>query len=146
MAHVVEQIMTAVAAQVTALAVTGSNVTRDRVYTLEPADMPNLSVFQGNSSVSQNGVLSHATSNLTVYIEINVVSLTGATTTINQIWREIHIALMANRTLGLSSNVIDVTPLGSDDPVINSDGDQPIVSMRTSWDVLYRHSIGDPGV
>jgi hypothetical protein len=55
-----------------------------------------------------------------------------------------HIAIMADRTLGLSAFVIDTRYAGSEAPEIDAVQEYTAARLVTRWHVHYRMNIGDP--
>lgn len=55
----------------------------------------------------------------------------------------IHKAIMADTTLGLPY-VIDVNPIGQQEPERSNEGDRYTSATRVSWQVTYRSSLTDP--
>ncbi len=136
-----EQIMSAVLTAVTGLATTGANVERDRDY---PTDADNsISVEQGSDTVLEEQGNAFIDSMLEFSVVAYVKKNNTYTTQINQIRKEVHIALMADRQLGLPGIVIDLIPLGAEQPEVAANSEKPVVRMPINFQVLYRHSITD---
>lgn len=55
-----------------------------------------------------------------------------------------HVAIMADRTLGLSNFVIDTRYQGADAPETEPFGEYTSARLTTVWQVHYRMNIGDP--
>ena len=73
------------------------------------------------------------------------VKTTGVLDTLlNQIRREVWVAMMADRTLGLPY-VIDVRPLGDNEPELSDELEKGAARQRLFFLVKYRHSVADPG-
>jgi hypothetical protein len=137
--HKVEQIMVDVQTLITGLATTASRVARGRVYPHPVA--PALSLFQGQS-VPLNDSFPLQDSELTVNIVGHSRAGEGATDTeLNQIAKEVVIALLADTTLG--GTVIRTRWSGNQEPSLSGEGDKPISSMIMSFLVHYRHSYTD---
>lgn len=143
--HRAEQIVARTVVTVTGLTTTGSRAYRGRAYPLQTANLPGLCVFQGpdrpQSDTSSYGFID---SDLTVYIDIYVKTVTSQVDTLlNQIRKELVIALSASYTQGLSF-VIDTVEGDADEPDLNGESDQPVARLRTSWVFRYRRSRTDP--
>lgn len=142
--HRAEQIVVDVITTLTGLTTTGTNVFRGRVYPLQTANLPGLCVFQGPDRPQETSSYTHIDSDLTVYVDIYVKSSTAQVDTLlNQIRKEVVIALSASYTQGLSF-VIDTVEGDADEPDLNGDSDQPAARLRTSWVFRYRRSRSDP--
>lgn len=143
--HRAEQIVARTVVTVTGLTTTGMRVYRGRVYPLQTANLPGLCVFQGQDRPqSDTSSYNFIDSDLTVYIDIYVKSAASQVDTLlNQIRKELVIALSANYTQGLSF-VIDTVEGDADEPDLNGDSDQPTARLRTSWIFRYRRSRSDP--
>lgn len=136
---IAEQLMSSVEALVTGLTTTGSNVSRGRAY--PHPSYPAISLFQGADS-PLNESYPTQDSELTVNVVGHVRSTEGATDTqLNQIRKEVVIALLADYTL--SGKAIRIRWAGAQEPVISGDGDKPISSMIMSFVIHYRHSYED---
>lgn len=136
--HRAEQIMQAVAAAVTGLAATGSNVERGRVIPFETAPGISVSMADDDTQSVMSGLVDSALElELTAHAKV-IDSLPE--TELNQIRAEVYAALMADRTQGLPF-VIDTIPLGADKPEISGEADQPTGQLVTRWQVKYRHSL-----
>ncbi len=133
--------MTTVLSKVTGLTTTGSNVFRGRIYPLEDTDLPALTIYMGSDSpLGENGpdTFSFIDSDLNVNISIHVkTSATQVETTLNLIRREVHVALMADVTQGLSY-VHTTLPFGTDEPQLSGEGEKRTAVMETNWAVRYR--------
>jgi len=143
--HRAEQIVADVITTLTGLTTTGDRVYRGRSYPLQSANLPGLCVFQGpDRPQTDTSAYSHIDSDLTVYVDIYVKSSASQVDTLlNQIRKEIVIALSASYTQGLSF-VIDTIEGDAEEPDLNGDSDQPVARLRTSWIFRYRRSRTDP--
>ena len=138
-----EQILAAVTTAVTGLATTGANVFRGRAYPLEAADLPGLLVYMGPDTPNQELMESFIDWQLGVAIEAYVQSATVTLdTTLAQIRKEVHAAIMATPALGLAF-VIDTVPLLASEPEVEGEGSQPIGRRRLEFVVSYRSSRTD---
>ncbi len=134
-----EQIMSSILTKVTGLSVTGSEVERDRDY---PTDKDNsLSVEQGAEELAErtNAFIDNF---LTVSIVAYVKKTTAYSTQLNQIRKEVYIAMMADRTQGLSF-VFDTIPSGIGAVEVVNTMDKPAARMAIEFTIHYRHSLTD---
>lgn len=149
MPHRVEGIMTTVVANLTGLATTGANVVRGRVYPIEAGDLPALSVYMGpDEPIGDDGPtnVQFQDSNLEIRVTAHVKTpSTQVDTLLTQIRREVHVAMMADYTQGLSY-VMNTIPLGADEPDLSGEGEQPSATMDMNWLIRYRAPILDPEV
>ena len=142
MTHRAELIMAAVLTNVTGLTTTGARVSRGRAYPVETT--PALTVESGNDQiVVQN--LSFIDREMDVLITAHVKTTGQYDTTLNLIREQVHIALMANRSQGLISVIIDTMPVGDEAPELTGDADKPTARQRMNWRIKYRHAVTNPG-
>ncbi len=138
-----EQILAAVTTVVTGLATTGTNVFRGRAYPLESNDLPGLLVYLGPDTPSQDLMESFIDWQLGVGVECYVQSATTTLdTTLAQIRKEVHAAIMATPRLGLSF-VSDTAPGPAAEPEIEGEGSKPVGRRRLEFIVTYRSSRAD---
>lgn len=138
-----EQIMDAITATLTGLTTTGSNVARGRVYALE--SWPALTIYQGADIPLQNyvGPADYIDSDLAVTVRAHAKSAsTQIDQVLNQIRKEVHIAMMTDETQGLSFVYI-TTPQGASDPILSGEAEQPGGMMDINFTIRYRHAYGD---
>jgi len=142
--HHAETIMQTLFAQLQNLTATGTNVERGRgqPVTVTPA----LTLEQGADQLS-DGVNNTAFIDRLLNVRVIAHVKTGAQfdTELNQIRQEVFIALMADRTQGLSSIVLDTIPTGDDDPELSVEIDQKVGRQVMNFDIKYRHSLTNPG-
>jgi len=140
-----EQIVAAVNTTVTGLTTTKQNTRVNPVYTQEPDNLPALDIFQGDDvNLSELGAtnVSFVDNDLSIIFRAYVRKNNNYVVNLNLIRKEIHIALMADHTQGLSF-VITTIPQSAGTPVLEF-GDKPISTMDMSFIFRYRHSITDP--
>lgn len=142
--HFAQQIIDAVVTAVTGLTTTGSNVRRGDTWPFGDDQSNALTVKQGVSDPidAQNW------ENYTVRLEIIIT--THAKTTaeqadseLTQMAKEVFIALMADRTLGLPF-VMDCDWTGNDEPDTDVSGELITARQDNRFAVTFRHSITDP--
>lgn len=143
--HRAEQIVVAVLAKVTGLTTTGTRVFRGRVYPLQDNEEPGLCVFMGpdNPEEPEAGKFNLIDSMLTVTVSAYVKTSTSQVDTVlNQIRKEVTIALQAVYTQGLAF-VLD-TIEGTATPSLSGEGDKPSGYLNMDWKIQYRRSRLDP--
>ncbi len=142
--HKAEQILSAVITKVTGLTTTGANVFRGRVYAVPDGRLPALCVFMGTDEVIGQWSHQHVDSLLTIHIDAKVKdSAAQVDTTLNQIRKEVAIALQADITQGLSF-VQDTQEGDAAEPDLSGEADKPIASQRLEWVFRYRRNRTDP--
>lgn len=148
MASYAEDIMTAVTATLTGLTTTGANVFRGRLHALSDAEIPALSIYQGNDDVLDDFGTSnfqYVNRDLTVRIEAHVKTNSQAVDTLlNLIAREVYIAMLADHTQG-KGYVLTTIATGNAEPVISGEGEKPTAMMTMGFNIRYRHTYADPG-
>lgn len=141
--HRAEQIIVALVSRVTGLTTTGTRVYRSRHYPLQTSELPGLCVYMGDDEPIDSTSYSLIDSAFVVSIEAHVKATSGIDTTLNQIRKEVVIAIQANPTLGLAF-VIDTLEGRASKPEITGEGEQPIAMQRLDFLVKYRRSRLDP--
>ena len=148
-----EAILAAVETAITGLTTTGTNVERGKVYGYQPSELPALGLYMGADSPLaeyQTGLIDWE---LNIRIESTVsidaadnASLTDSTieTKLNLIRSEVHAAVMADHTLGLSY-VIDIMPGTASEPILSGEGAEPTGSQVIEYLIHYRTSRADIG-
>jgi len=144
-----EQIIAAIKTAVTGLTTTGTRVQRGQVYNHEETKLPALGVVMGADepvSEYQNEFIDWA---LTVRIEASANIESDYITqdslidqALNQIRKEVYVAVMADHTQGLAF-VIDTDPGPASEPVLSGDGALPIGSQAIEFIITYRTSRQD---
>jgi hypothetical protein len=142
--HRAEQIIAAVATAVTGLTTTGANVERGQLWPYGSDRAAALTIAQGPVDPLDGQPMALVTARLEVRIIAHVKATTATVdSTINQIAKEVYIALMADRTLGLSF-VIDTEWTGTSDTEQDSDSEGITARAAFTFAVTYRHSLTDP--
>jgi hypothetical protein len=139
-----EQIIAAVKTTVTGLTTTGTRVQRGQVYNHEETKLPALSVFMGADIPVNEYQVNLMDWDLTVRIEAVALIETDYITqdslidqALNQIRKEVYIAVMANHKQGLAF-VIDTDPGPAAEPVLSGDGAKPIGTQVIDFTIRYR--------
>lgn len=142
--HKDEQVMDAVVAVVTGLTSTGVNVKRGRVYPHDDSALPALSVYMGPSEPVGDPNAQYQDRMLDVRVEAFAKESTDTLDqTLNQIKKEVYIAMQATPTLGLGF-VFDTTWSGDTEPDLQDGSNKPTGSVVMNYRVHYRHSYTDP--
>jgi hypothetical protein len=141
--HRAEQILDAVVAILRAASI--EEVGKHRVESYQEGDAPAISVRFGADDPAELGSIPVIDSVLTVSL---IASAKGATeadvvAALLDLRKRSHIALMADRTLGLSF-VSDVRYRGAAAPEIDADAENYGGRQETQWAVPYRMNLADP--
>ena len=145
---IAEQIMGAVITKLTGLTTTSTRVYRSRALPAESANLPGLFISQGSdnpqSATDSDNVYNKTDSVLSVSVVAAIQSLTeNVETTLNQIRKEVWIALMADETLGLAA-VWRVEPVSFADIQVDQAGEYFRGQQSHQWAIYYRSSRTDP--
>lgn len=144
----VEQIMAKIVTLLTDLTTTGKNVSRERVYDIETAKMPFLTIKQGRDlpagDQSVNTITSHTDTNLDIVITSHVKQNTTIETTLNLIRKEVHAAMLAAQDLGLSFVFLALST-GASEPELSQEEKQ-IGIMEIYFTIFYRHTYADASI
>jgi len=142
--HRAEDIVAAVVTKVTGLTTTGSRVFRGRVYPLQDTEEPALCVFLKSDNPDEpSNSFSILDSDLSISIQAYVkTSASQVDTVLNQIRKEVTIALQADNKQGLAY-VIE-TFEGPADYAVRGEGDKPTAVLTMDWKFKYRRSRQDP--
>jgi len=142
--HRAEQIVAAMQALVTGLATTGTRVDRGRGEPIAEGNTPALRVAMGADTIVEPWVQQLLDSDLDVTVEAFVHdSAANVETLLNQIRKEVNIALVADYTLGLAF-VLAIVELGATRPQVSGDLAKPAAAMELQYRVKYRRSRLDP--
>lgn len=149
MSHRAQQVIDAMTVNLLAAGTLG-NVFVNRSLSLSEGnqEVPCVSVNYGDD-LPLNELGASNISFLDSLIEVTVTAFNAATdeqtlldTLLDQ-RRTIHVALMADRSQGLSF-VIDTRYGGAVKPEVGSDAERTFGSLATTWRVYYRMNISDP--
>ena len=142
MPHAREQTRKAVAAAVTGLTTTDTNVFDSRVHT--PAEMPCLSVYsltEETDDASREMGTTEEFRTLTIEIHALAKAASGMDDELDTICAEVELAMGADSTL--AGLVIDTSYRGVE--IEQTDElDQPAGEARMEWAILYRTDGADP--
>lgn len=145
--HIFEQCMDAVVAAVTGLSTTGARVIADKVDPLDADDMPGLAVVQIGASLEPQTL--PAPRRMSVALDIDVTAYskkptaTAARTELNQIVKEVAIAMYADRSLGGAAKYVTQLQV---DYEFTGDTDKPTASARMRWQVFTGYLENAPDV
>lgn len=114
----------------------------------ELQEVPAVCIFMGEDPLQDDDgfqVMGSMRSIMTVNIDLwdQADRDTNIETKLNQLRKDVHIALMATPRLGLSF-VIDFRPFGADEPDLSPDGEAITGMRRTIWIAEYNSSVTDP--
>lgn len=128
----------------TALAAT---VMRGRVDPIPAASLPAVGVFQGPEERLEEGAWPFIDAVLEVRTEVAAQASTEAALegALNEQRRLVHQVMMTPNALSLAY-VVDIIPVGVDEPVTDGEGERIKGSMVVRWGVHYRHTYTDAGV
>ena len=142
MAHLRQSIRERVAADVTRLVTTGSNVFQSRVYPVEDSKLPCLLVYTTSeeSEVTEMASPRPITRILNVVVQ-GVVAMATPDDTLDLISKEVEVALAADVTINsLANNSF----LSSTEIEINADGAKTIGTVMLNYSVEYRNLDNNP--
>lgn len=145
MAHVRKQIRDYFLTQLTGLDTTGSNAFASRIYTLDNAKLPALIVYTNSESSNDTsfGFKKVQERRLEVVVEAYVRALTTFDDDIDQICEEVEEAILDAPQLG---GLAILTELQSTEANYSGEAEQPIATVRLSFEVTYRTEVGTPTV
>ena len=143
MSHVRQQIREYFETQLTGLTTTGANVYASRVYQLSGAKLPALLIYTQSESVSEVSFSQRKVQErmLEVVVEGYVRAVSNFDDTIDLIAKEVEVAVLDSTDLGgLAIN----TELSSVDSDYSGEAEQPVATIRMTFDVQYRTETGQP--
>lgn len=142
--HRAEQILAAVQTSVSGLATTGTNVERGRADDVPAGNTPALRVAMGDDRIVDPWAQALLDSELEVSIFAMVHdSAVNVESKLNQVRKEVNVALVANDTLGLAF-VHAIVELGARRPSMTGESAKPAAAMELQYRVKYRRSRLDP--
>lgn len=144
--HIRKQIRTAAVAALTGLATTGANVFSSRVYPLQDAELPALRISNPAEAIepaSMGGANRYLERSLTLEVQACVKQVTGYEDVVDQIAKEVEVALANNNTLGNLAKWI--VPRGIETE-LTGEGDKPISVATLRFEVLYYTALNAPDV
>lgn len=134
--HVRQQIREQFASQITGLATTGSNVFQSRFYNLEAGNLPAIIVYTKDETIEPSTLGSNRVMNRTLFLtaEIYVKSVTNADDTIDDICKEVEVAISADPTLGGLAKDCYIEEM---EATLNGEGDRPVIVGLLTFNVNY---------
>lgn len=142
--HFAQQIIDAVVTALTGLTTTGSNITQGKQWPFNDGQVTALTVSMGENIPLDTQSFAIYTARLEVIVTAHAKT-TGsqADSLLNQISKEVFIALMTDRTRGLSF-VIDTEWAGNDQPDIDVSTEAIAAQQDLRFFITFRHSLTDP--
>jgi hypothetical protein len=142
MSHVRKQIRDAVAAALTGLTTTGTNVFKGRYFSMQTPKLPALLVYTTNEDAELSIMGSSRGSDrvLSLVIEGYAISKTIVEDTLDQIAVEVEEAMASDYTLNGLTRDVRYTGYELD---ANADPEQTVAVIRLTFDIKYRVSAGD---
>lgn len=144
MAHVRKTIREYFGTQLTGLTTTGANAFESRVYPMQSAKLPAILIYTTSESSEEQAFSSKRVQNRTLSVEVEgfVRAISNFDDTLDQIAEEVEEAILDDPTLGgLAIN----TELESTTANYSGDGEQPVGTIRLTFEVQYRTETGQPG-
>lgn len=144
MAHLRKQIREYFGTQLTGLTTTGSNVFQSRVYPMQAAKLPALLIYTTSESSSETAFSNRRTQDRRVSVDVEgfVRAIANFDDKLDLIAEEVETALLDDPTLGgLAIN----TELTSTEAQYSGEGEQPVGTIRLTFEVQYRTATGTPG-
>lgn len=147
--HAVEKIMQTVLALLKTGSPTdaGQEVFRKNVRPVKEDDLPIINIVQGLDEQLPYTNVAFQDCSVEVITELMVTAkgVDNIEPAMNELRRQVHIAMMANNQLGLTF-VHLITPNGAKKPEPRGLGDLTVTVQEVSWKVMYRTAISDPSV
>lgn len=143
MAHVRKTIREYFGTQLTGLTTTGANAFESRVYPMQSAKLPAILIYTTTESSQEQAFSSKRVQNRLLSVEVQgfVRAISNFDDTLDLIAKEVEVAILDDPTLGgLAIN----TELTSTQADYSGDGEQPVGTIRLTFDVQYRTETGQP--
>ena len=137
MSHVRQQIRERIAANVTGLTTTGSNVFASRVYNISTSELPALLVYAISESSERDSFLSSNGLERSVDILVEGYATTSANldSVLDTIAAEVETAVAGDPTCnGLCKDIV----LSNTDVDLTPDGQKPVGSIKLTFECTYR--------
>ena len=136
--HVHRQILAALATALSGLATSGANVFSERpeAQPLQAAELPALRIYTGPESgtIAEYGALRTRARTLEVVIECCVKAAAAAVDTVDQMCREVEVAIDTTAPLGALGSLIEPRRFEFD---IAAEAEQTVAVGRTTYEVRY---------
>lgn len=143
MAHVRKTIREYFGTQLTGLTTTGANAFESRVYPMQSAKLPALLIYTTSESSEEQAFSSKRVQNRLLSVEVQgfVRATSNFDDTLDLIAKEVEVAILDDPSLGgLAIN----TQLTSTQADYSGEGEQPVGTIRLTFDVQYRTETGQP--
>lgn len=143
MAHVRKTIREYFGTQLTGLTTTGANAFESRIYPMQSAKLPAILIYTTTESSEEQAFSSKRVQNRLLSVEVQgfVRAISNFDDTLDLIAKEVEVAILDDPTLGgLAIN----TELTSTQADYSGDGEQPVGTIRLTFDVQYRTETGQP--
>ena len=143
MAHVRKTIREYFGTQLTGLTTTGANAFESRVYPMQSAKLPALLIYTTTESSEEQAFSSKRVQNRLLSVEVQgfVRATSNFDDTLDLIAKEVEVAILDDPSLGgLAIN----TQLTSTQADYSGEGEQPVGTIRLTFDVQYRTETGQP--
>ena len=144
--HVRKQIRAAAVTALTGLATTAGRVFASRVYPLQDADLPGLRISNPDEAIesaSLGGANRYLERHLTLEVQACVKQVSGYEDLVDQIAKEVEIALATNNTLGNLAKWIVPRSIETE---LSGEGEKPIAVATIRFEVVYITALNAPDV
>lgn len=122
-----------------------ADIFRGRVDPLSDEQLPAVGLFQGADDPVEEQPLGFSDQLLEVRTQVAAKSTREhIETDLNELRRQVHLILTKPNALALAY-VIDVIPVGAEEPELDGSSEQFIGTMVVRWVVHYRHKYEDAG-
>ena len=143
MAHVRKTIREYFGTQLTGLTTTGSNVFESRVYPMQAAKLPAIIIYTTSEESNEDAFGTKRMQNRLVDVNVEgyVRAISNFDDTLDQIAVEVEEAILDDPKLGgLAVN----TELTGTEATYSGDSEQPVGTIRLTFQVQYRTESGQP--
>lgn len=151
MSHRAEQILTAVAAAISARMAaesSGVKVYKHRRFSLDPdqGELPGISVDYGEDRPAESRFMQVIDSVLSVEITAIVAETEerDARQSMLELRAAVHRAVMADPRFGIPQIVVTTMYAGAAAPEVDSDGERVFGALTSTWAVRYQMDLADP--
>jgi len=143
MAHVRKTIREYFGSQLTGLTTTGSNVFESRVYPMQSAKLPAIIIYTTTESSEEVAFSSKRVQNRMLSVEVQgfVRAISNFDDTLDLIAKEVEVAILDDPSLGGLAINTELTNTQAD---YSGEGEQPVGTIRLTFDVQYRTETGQP--
>lgn len=143
MAHVRKTIREYFGTQLTGLTTTGSNVFESRVYPMQAAKLPAIIIYTTTETSEETAFSSKRVQTRMLSVEVQgfVRAISNFDDTLDLIAKEVEVAILDDPTLGGLAINTELTNTQAD---YSGEGEQPVGTIRLTFDVQYRTETGQP--